>query len=204
MIYFVRAADSDAIKIGYAEDVSARIQGMQTGNHKELILLAVMPGEQCDEAEIHQRFAASRLQGEWFEETQPLLNLIDVARETFDQERAFAQRRQRVIPTPPRQVSALDVNRELMQLMHSIWGDTLAGAKRLAADVGVACPTARNWIDGRNAPNGFALIRMMMVSREFCRGVLDLVEFRKVIRTDREELHAALSQLLDDVERSSP
>lgn len=67
MIYFIQDAGTLAVKIGYAlNDVDRRRDTLQTGNSSELIVLASLPGERCDEAALHRRFAAHRVAGEWF------------------------------------------------------------------------------------------------------------------------------------------
>jgi hypothetical protein len=74
MIYFIQDTRSLDIKIGYtSRPVMDRLAALQTGNAGKLEVIAVVPGEQSDEAELHRRFAASRLHGEWFRPTPDLL-----------------------------------------------------------------------------------------------------------------------------------
>jgi len=81
-VYFVQAIDGGPVKIGVTADVTSRLAGLQVGSPQELCILAVIPavGRAC-EVELHDRFAESRLHGEWFRPTEDLMTLIaDCAR----------------------------------------------------------------------------------------------------------------------------
>jgi hypothetical protein len=66
MVYFIGSA-SGPIKIGIAARPTDRLKGLQTGHHERLELLATCQGGQELERAYHKRFAARRLNGEWFE-----------------------------------------------------------------------------------------------------------------------------------------
>jgi hypothetical protein len=72
--YFVQ--DGDAIKIGSSTNPEARIKTLQTGLHRELKVLAIVPQEIAGEFETHQRFAHHRIRGEWFRAGADLLRFI--------------------------------------------------------------------------------------------------------------------------------
>jgi hypothetical protein len=74
-IYFLRDPDG-AIKIGKAVDVEKRIQALQSGNPRQLTTLLVVHAPRRLEFELHRRFEASRLQGEWFASSPELLDCI--------------------------------------------------------------------------------------------------------------------------------
>jgi hypothetical protein len=74
-IYFLRDPDG-AIKIGKAVDVKKRIQSLQGGNPRQLTTLLVVQAPRRLEFELHRRFKASRLQGEWFASSPELLDCI--------------------------------------------------------------------------------------------------------------------------------
>lgn len=80
MIYFLQEATGTdlAIKIGYTSSDAAagRQRGCQTGNPREVVVLATMPGERADETALHQRFASARLVGEWFRPIPELIQFI--------------------------------------------------------------------------------------------------------------------------------
>jgi len=70
-VYFLRAGNRGAIKIGMAKDVDSRIATLQTGNAFKLNILALIHCSSEDEAryleaKFHKRFASQRIRGEWF------------------------------------------------------------------------------------------------------------------------------------------
>jgi hypothetical protein len=54
------------VKIGRAENIAERICTMQTFYPIEVSLLAVLSADPDDEFQLHARFAADRVRGEWF------------------------------------------------------------------------------------------------------------------------------------------
>ncbi len=71
VVYFVRAGNKGAIKIGVARDIKKRLATMQTGNPFELKVIATIPCYSVEEAfrtekRIHNLFAKKRIRGEWF------------------------------------------------------------------------------------------------------------------------------------------
>lgn len=75
-IYFI-GGDTGAIKIGMAYDLIKRLADLQCGSPIRLSILASGPGGRKDEAFYHQRFAAHRLHGEWFERHPDILAEIE-------------------------------------------------------------------------------------------------------------------------------
>lgn len=76
-VYFIQAADSGPIKIGFTTgDPRSRMASLQTGNPHPLRLLVVVPGTPEDEGSLHERFAQSRMQGEWFAPSPILIAFI--------------------------------------------------------------------------------------------------------------------------------
>lgn len=65
-IYFIEAGEGGPIKIGVAIDVAARLKDLQAANPTALRLIASIPGDYCQERELHRRFKGERLNGEWF------------------------------------------------------------------------------------------------------------------------------------------
>ena len=76
-VYFIRAGDDGAIKIGWSQDVEFRKAQLQTGNALPLKTLAVMAGTLELEKALHLRFAHLRLESEWFRGSQELLTFIN-------------------------------------------------------------------------------------------------------------------------------
>ena len=70
------------IKIGRARDPEQRLKDLQTGNSRRLRLLATLSAEDDLEFELHERFKAAHVRGEWFdlnpltEPGQDILNYI--------------------------------------------------------------------------------------------------------------------------------
>lgn len=69
--------DFYAVKIGYSVNPEARVGELQTGNPRELYLLAKMPGTLADEKAIHARFKHLNLIGEWFKGNLELIHSFD-------------------------------------------------------------------------------------------------------------------------------
>ena len=75
-VYFVLSMSSHLVKIGYAKDPWKRLSSMQTGCPEELRMMAVIytylpVGLESD---LHVRFAAQRVRGEWFSLTDELVD----------------------------------------------------------------------------------------------------------------------------------
>lgn len=65
MIYVI--FDGEHHKIGYtAGDPKDRLQMLQVGSSRALVLVTTLPGEMSDEKRLHMRFAHTRVRGEWF------------------------------------------------------------------------------------------------------------------------------------------
>lgn len=78
MIYFIQDDTVFNIKIGFTDgdDASGRLNALRTGCPVGLTLLNTMPGDRAVEAALHQRFAAYRVQGEWFKPCPELILFI--------------------------------------------------------------------------------------------------------------------------------
>ena len=76
-VYFVSGAGG-AVKIGFTTlEVRKRISQFAVGSPVALVVLATVEGTMRLEAEYHRRFAAHRLQGEWFSPHPDILAEID-------------------------------------------------------------------------------------------------------------------------------
>ena len=75
-VYFV-ASGENAVKIGVTDDVLDRMKALETASPLPLTLLAVMPGDQETEYDLHRAFAALRISGEWFRFEGPLKRLVE-------------------------------------------------------------------------------------------------------------------------------
>lgn len=75
-VYFVQATPGTPIKIGYATNPDDRLASLQTGSPYRLRILLAVPGSRKHERTLHLYFYESRLVGEWFAESGPLLDLV--------------------------------------------------------------------------------------------------------------------------------
>lgn len=66
VVYFVQA-ENGRIKIGNTKYIDTRLDIMRGQSPLAITLLATCKGGRRKEFELHQRFAAHRLHGEWFE-----------------------------------------------------------------------------------------------------------------------------------------
>ena len=85
-VYFIRAGNRGAIKIGVAEDVDARVATLQVGNAFKLNVIAMIPCDCREQAQnmeqsIHRFFNRQRIRGEWFQgniDFRKMNKIIDV------------------------------------------------------------------------------------------------------------------------------
>ena len=74
MIYFIECGD--LVKIGTTNDVRARLSSLQTGNPAPMVLLGQMAGGMVVEGDLHRRFRALHVRGEWFRHADDLRAFI--------------------------------------------------------------------------------------------------------------------------------
>jgi hypothetical protein len=77
-VYVIDPMDRGPVKIGVSSAPERRVRDLQIGHHEVLGILAMFPGGEEDEQELHKIFSAERLQGEWFERTPRVCNFIDM------------------------------------------------------------------------------------------------------------------------------
>jgi hypothetical protein len=76
-VYFIQSIHGGPIKIGIAMDVASRLSELQIGNPYQLRIIGIIENAgKSREANLHAHFAKSRLCGEWFEESEELLEVI--------------------------------------------------------------------------------------------------------------------------------
>lgn len=86
-VYFIRNGRG-GVKIGFtASTAKSRLSQLQTGQSDRLALVAVMDGaDSFLERNLHDKFASSRVGGEWFTETTELTKIIESHRVTASEE----------------------------------------------------------------------------------------------------------------------
>lgn len=67
-VYFIGTRPGEPIKIGHTNWPQKRLNNIQGGNHRQLVILAAVMVSDAGgiEARLHDKFAAHRLHGEWF------------------------------------------------------------------------------------------------------------------------------------------
>lgn len=80
-VYVIGSPVVRPVKIGVSDDPEARLDDLQTGSPVPLVLLWQVHGGQRLEAALHERFAAVRTHGEWFDfgDDDPVLTVAEEA-----------------------------------------------------------------------------------------------------------------------------
>lgn len=68
-VYFLSAEEAGVVKIGVTDDLDRRIGSITRMSPLPLELLLAIPGDHKVESQMHERFKAQRLHGEWFSTT---------------------------------------------------------------------------------------------------------------------------------------
>lgn len=76
IVYFIRSGSDGPIKIGFTRNLGARLHQLQTGHPVGLRVVHAVPGDVLLERALHERFAAHRLEGEWFHPHREILGFI--------------------------------------------------------------------------------------------------------------------------------
>lgn len=71
MVYFIQQGLDGPIKVGTADNPDGRLSQLQTAHVEKLYLRAVRRGGYELERQLHERFAAGRIRGEWFRPDTP-------------------------------------------------------------------------------------------------------------------------------------
>ncbi len=74
-VYFIRE-QGGAVKIGHTRDVGGRLRSLQSANSRQLTVLGIVAGDCRLERELHERFFASRIRGEWFDYSDDMADFI--------------------------------------------------------------------------------------------------------------------------------
>ena len=69
-VYLVLNADRNAAKVGFTTNPYARLAQMQSANDRPLAMEFAIPAMKEVEAELHQRFASSRIRLAWFSDVE--------------------------------------------------------------------------------------------------------------------------------------
>lgn len=84
-VYFIQAVSGGPIKIGVGVDPARRLMALQPGNPERLRIIGVIrDAGREQERNLHFKFRASRMHGEWFEPSPELLAFIESTALPFD------------------------------------------------------------------------------------------------------------------------
>lgn len=85
LIYFILDRESNAVKIGIAEDPITKLRDMQVGNpHQLTIMKTIGEGTLLVERRLHRQFAEDRLSGEWFKYGRALKTYLNNGNSNLD------------------------------------------------------------------------------------------------------------------------
>lgn len=76
VVYFVQLGIGGPIKIGRTDNLRARLNTLQTANHKKVVVLGLLRGQEALERQMHALFHKERMDGEWFRPSMELLRFI--------------------------------------------------------------------------------------------------------------------------------
>lgn len=77
MIYFLQGGTTRRIKIGFTTRfIHNRMNALQIGSPDILAFLGAHPGNERTEYELHERFRETYSHGEWFNESEELIQYI--------------------------------------------------------------------------------------------------------------------------------
>ena len=92
LVYFFEC--EDFIKIGFSLDPESRLRQIQVSgngttapqnvNMREVKMITAAPGSRSDEKALHDRFAATRDEGEWFKKSAELTDYVAGVASTLD------------------------------------------------------------------------------------------------------------------------
>jgi hypothetical protein len=143
-VYMIQTGDDGPVKIGLTRDVRRRLETLQISSPTRLRLLALFEGSRELECELHRRFAAARIKGEWFKPIPELIEFAKGVRRSRREESPpvagrIEARRPAIEDMPPHYRRATEVMAELLTLrLSSVFMDyptrtfVLEGISRLA------------------------------------------------------------------------
>ena len=106
MIYAIEASGLDLIKIGRAKKPLERLEMLQAGCPAKLRFIAAVDWDNQMEWHLHQRYAASRVHGEWFKWDEDVDRFIQLIWCPYvDEKRRYELQIQdlgfHIVPRPP-------------------------------------------------------------------------------------------------------
>jgi len=133
--YIIRAGLAGPVKIGKADDVEHRREALQTAHHETLHVLRVIDTHFDAEPILHERFAALRIRGEWFEFSEEMLTFI---------------------PAKPAPAAPAPINGRTIQELLADWSP-----REVAKRIGCTPKTVENWKKGKGGPQAKYVVAML-------------------------------------------
>jgi len=76
-VYFIQSkTDDSCVKIGFTQDLAARVKNLSVSHANGVAVLATMPGGKETESYLHDLLAEHRIGGEWFRCSDQVRDLI--------------------------------------------------------------------------------------------------------------------------------
>lgn len=75
-VYFI-GGNVGPLKIGYSKNPWSRVKDFQTGSAEQLSVVTTIRTTEHSEIDVHKLFASERMQGEWFERSDVLAEVIN-------------------------------------------------------------------------------------------------------------------------------
>ncbi len=77
LVYFIQEKGGGFIKIGYTENINARLSQMQTNSPHDLVILSIIEAGKEKEKQIHEKFRNHHHRGEWFYPSGEIMEYIN-------------------------------------------------------------------------------------------------------------------------------
>lgn len=165
VVYIIGVSTIAPVKIGTTASISTRLAEIERVKADRYDVMRIVPGGRSVETWLHNRFAASRIQGEWFEYDPDMLTVTvptsdEIARQTDESTYAGLA----------------------IAFLRRHYGTKRDAASVIAADAKCTPRAAKEWLVGSHAPNGEKLINLMAANLELADKINRLVAERRAER----------------------
>jgi hypothetical protein len=151
-VYFV-ANNHGAVKIGVSRRVHVRVNSLRTSHADDLRVLGVMEGDRNTEQDLHMKWAAHRLNGEWFSLTEEIREFIRLHTSAMPEKLKKTRKAQRSEDDRARQTRAMEVFFKICAERYGPASRSELNAK-ISQDTGIASTTIGKWQKSASMPSG--------------------------------------------------
>lgn len=81
VVYFLKSKQTKLIKIGTTKNLKTRMMTIESAGGHDLDVLLLLRGYFDIEKTLHEKFASSRVKGEWFQASPKILEFVKKAKE---------------------------------------------------------------------------------------------------------------------------